>query len=311
MHRAIDRISKVFKFIACGAAIVVAQQATAQAPGSVQEFRGAFGALIDGYEQVFRQEGDLRGVDWTGKARAALLVVPDAELSRVFSASGFPDVSAGRTAIQRLADNSHKSLKSAQRLKSLPFPGAPSVISACNDTPHGDQITYDALIAFQVTSGILSAAAWGCNEDIAGENGSLVCAPFAIANDVASSLFAVRSFCGSLDTSMLVQGNYDRLGHLHTDLASEQTTIISNDNSNKTAIVINDNNNTKTITDNANANKNEVITVANANTAKLVSEIRALGCEIVRLLTTPEGMRASAILACAGQPSYPYSFPKK
>ena len=100
------------------------------------------------------------------------------------------------------------------------------------------------------------------------------------------------------------------------------TNIIANDNSNKVAIITvanantativnNDNTNTTTIVNNDNANKTAIITNDNANTATLVAEIRALGCEIVRLLNTPDGQRASAILACSAAPGFPYSWNKK
>jgi hypothetical protein len=212
--------------------------------------------------------------------------------------------------MQHLAAQSQSALQSRVIPKSLPFPGAPSVIDDCNNTPHDDQITYDALIAFQVTSGILAAAAWVCNEDILGENGSLACVPLAIANDIASSLFAVRSFCASLDTGALVSGSYTRLGHIHDDLSTARTDIINNSNTNTTAINNNISASTTSIINTVNAGTTSIVNNNNANTAMIVSELRALGCEIVRLLNTPEGQRASSILACSTQPGYPYRWNK-
>jgi len=259
-------------------------------------------------------------------------LVKNEELARVFSRSGPPDMAPATAAMQRLAALSYQSVQSKPMLKSLPFPGAPNVIDACNNTPHGDQITYDALIAFQVTSGTLAAAAWACNQDILGENGSAACIPLAIANDIASSLFSVRSFCGGLDVAATTAGSYDRLDHIHTDLGAAQTAIVasvtsattsinnninsstasinSNINNSTASIIANDNTNTTSIISNSNANTTTIVNNANSNRELIVGELHALGCEIIRLLNTPEGQRASSILACSAQPGFPYKWNK-
>ena len=198
---------------------------------------------------------------------------------------------------------------------------------------YGDQSVYDALIAFQVTSAILSAATFACVETILGENGSLVCEPFSIANDIASGIYAVRSFCNSADTSATVEGSYARLGHIHTDLTNARADIINNDNSNlatvntsitnsKTAIINNDNANnasvlstlaanTTTIVNTSNSNTTAIINNANSNRDIVVTQLHQLGCEIIRLLNTPDGQRASSVLACKAEPGFPYSWNKK
>jgi hypothetical protein len=290
---------------------LVAQQTMAQGVAAAQAFRSSYEALLESYDRIFQAEHNLRGQQMVARAKAAMAGVTDDELANVFSQAAPPDLTPAVAAMQHLAAQSQSALQSRVTPKSLPLPGAPAVIDDCNNTVHDDQSTYDALIAFQVTSGILAAAAWVCNEDILGENGSLACVPLAIANDIASSLFAVRSFCASLDTGALVSGSYTRLEHLHSDLSTARTDIINNSNANTTAVNNNISTSTTSIINTVNAGTTSIVNNNNANTAMIVSELRALGCEIVRLLNTPEGQRASSILACSAQPSYPYSWNKR
>ena len=294
---------------------------TAASLQSAQAFRNAYNGLLDQYDQVYGQERDARGQAMVAKAKAAMQLVKNEDLAKVFSRSAPPDMAAATAAMQRLAALSHQEVQSKPLLKSLPFPSQPTVIDACNNTPHGDQITYDALIAFQVTSGVLAAAARVCNEDILGENGSAACIPLAIANDIASSFFSVRSFCAGLDTAATVIGSYDRLDHIHNDLSAAQTAItasetsattaIANDiNASTASIITNNNANTASIISTSNANTATIVNNANSNREQIVAELHALGCEIIRLLNTPEGQRASSILACSAQPGFPYRWNK-
>src|SRR5262249_61326316 len=39
-------------------------------------------------------------------------------------------------------------------------------------------------------------------------------------------------------------------------------------------------------------------------------ELRGLGCEVIRLLNTPDGQRSSNIASCSGKPGWPYSWNK-
>jgi hypothetical protein len=196
------------------------------------------------------------------------------------------------------------------------------VIGNCDIVDSSPSFRYGALIAKEVTTSILAAATFVCTQDILGENGSAACIPFAIAADIAIALFDVSSFCAGEATGNLTDTNYARLTHLHDDLAAGVTNIVNNDNSNKTTIVNNDNANTSNIIANDNANKTTLIAVANANTASIinndnanknaiVAELRALSCELIRLLHTPDGQRTSAIQACSAAPGFPYSWNKK
>ena len=355
MSKFFQSVRKVASIVALAGAVLAAQTSVAQPAQSVGSMRSSYSALLDGYDQVFRQEGNARGLRSVLKARAAMSNLPDRDIATVFARSSLPDMTSATVAIQRLAATSQKNIQSIEALKSAGFPSAPSLISACSSVSYGDQSVYDALIAFQVTSAILSAATFACVETILGENGSLVCEPFSIANDIASGIYAVRSFCGSADTSATVTGTYDRLGHIHTDLTNARADIITNNNTNtatltsnisagttavnnnvtasttainanvtssKTAIINNDNANnasvlatlaanTTTIVNTSNSNTTAIISNANSNRDILVTQLHQLGCEIIRLLNTPDGQRASSILACKAEPGYPYSWNKK
>ena len=299
---------------------VVVQQATANNPQSLQaaqSFRDNFSALLDNYNAVFKLQGNTRRQEQVAQAQAAMQKVSPADLAYVFSRGSLPDLAPAVSAMQRVAaaqlaaNNTTRTSSTALSLapgaqpgtksvSSVPFPDPSTpVIDDCSEsnTPHGSQLTYDALIAAQETSSILAAAAWVCDETILGENGAAVCIPFAIANDIAQSLFATRNFCSGLDQSAMVAGNSSRLDHIHTDLgndlttlqgniATATTTITTNDNSNKTAIVTNDNTNTAsiiasigagttTVVNNANANTTQIINNDNANTATITAKIDA------------------------------------
>ena len=355
MRQFFQSVRKAAGILALAGTVLSAQTSVAQTSQSVQAMRSSYSALLDGYDQVFQQEGNARGLRSVLKARAAMSSLPDRDISAVFARSSLPDMGSATAAIQRLAISSQKNLQSIDARKSAGFPNSPSLISACSSVSYGDQSVYDALIAFQVTSAILSAATFACVETILGENGSLVCEPFSIANDIASGIYAVRSFCSTSDTSAIVAGSYDRLGHIHTDLTNARTDIINNGNTNtatltsnintsttgintnvtstgaaintnvtnsKTAIINNDNTNTATvlatlaantttIVNTSNSNTTAIITNANSNRDILVTQLHQLGCEIIRLLNTPDGQRASSVLACKAEPGFPYSLNKK
>ncbi len=342
-------------------AITLATPLSAQEAGETAQFRAQFDTMMANYERMATTLGNLKTLEQASEARLAMSRVTDQQLAIIYARTGFPNLAGAVIASELLASRATK-----QQAKSLPFPVAAAVVSQCNSVDSSPATRYAELIAKEVTSGILAAATFLCTQDILGENGSAACIPFAIADDVAQSLFNTATFCSGEGSSNAVDASYLRLEHLHNDLSAGVTSIVNNDNSNKTAIITNDNTNTAsivsndnsnktaiitndntntaniitndnanktalitvanantativnndntnttTITINDNANKTAIITNDNANTATLVAEIRALGCEIVRLLNTPDGQRASAIMACSAAPGFPYSWNKK
>lgn len=330
--------------------ITLATPLTAQEAGETARFRAQFDTMMANYERMATQQGNLKTLEQASEARLALNRVTDQQLAIVYARIGFPSLAGAVIASELLASRPAK-----ESAKSSPFPGAAAVISNCNSVDSSPGTRYAELIAKEVTSGILAAATFVCTQDILGENGSAACIPFAIADDIAQSLFNVATFCAGESGGNQIDASYQRLEHLHNDLSTGVSTIVTNDNSNKTAIIANDNSNTANIVSNDNTNKTAIITnnntnttniinndnankvalitVANSNTATivnndnanktaiitndnankdtLVAEIRALGCEIVRLLNTPDGQRASSILACSAAPGFPYSWNRK
>lgn len=85
-----------------------------------------------------------------------------------------------------------------------------------------------------------------------------------------------------------------------TAIDASATAIINNDNKNTTSIITNDNSNRTMIIDNDNTNRD-----------LMVAEMRRIGCDVIRLLNTPEGQRQSSLSSCSGQPAFPYNFPEK
>jgi hypothetical protein len=85
-----------------------------------------------------------------------------------------------------------------------------------------------------------------------------------------------------------------------TAIDASATAIINNDNSNRNLIITNDNSNRTMIINNDNTNRD-----------LMVAEMRKIGCDVIRLLNTPEGQRQSSLSSCSGQPAFPYNFPEK
>lgn len=130
-----------------------------------------------------------------------------------------------------------------------------------------------------------------------------------ISNDNTNKTAIITN--DNTNTTTIVNNDNSNKTAIITNANTNTTNIITNDNANKVALITVANANTATIVNNDNANKAAIITNDNANTATLVAEIRALGCEIVRLLHTPDGQRASAALSCSAAPGFPYSWNKK
>ena len=143
-----------------------------------------------------------------------------------------------------------------------------------------------------------------------GGNTSLVCVPFAVGQDVAAIPYELADFCGGEEDSALAQGSYDRLEHIHSDLEEARAAIIANDNSNRTLIIDNDNANRTQIINNDNSNRDLIIANDNTNRDMIMGDIRGLACDLMRLINTPEGQRASSNPSCVGQPQFPYNFPE-
>ena len=265
--------------------LAVTQSVAAQEPQSTQTFRDNYDALLKNFERIAASSGDKVNQQASQQARKVLRALTNDQLAQLFEQGTMPDVSVAVVASRRLASR----MESKQKARSLAaarlgnattatlsaaplsagFPGPMPVVADCNGIDIEATTRYDLLIAKEVASGILAAAAWVCNQDAAGVNTSTACVGFAIAADVAIALYDTATFCSGEVTSNQVDANFNRLGHIHTDLAdgiativsnsdANRITIVNNSDANRTTIVNNDNANLVTIINNANANKNEL-----------------------------------------------------
>jgi len=304
------KVPWVIRLICLCVCLAAVGPAMGQNARALEAFRVQYDVLMSNFDRMFAARGDVAGQQEVRAGRDAMRRLTNDQLAKVYSQTRIPDLSVATVASEFLASQAE-----ARRFqqKSLPFPAQPDLISECVSPtiPLDSAGRYALLIIKEVANSILAAATFVCTQDILGENGSLACVPLAIASDIANGFFDVAQFCAGEFTANQVDGNYNRLQHIHEDLVNGITSIVNNDNTNTTTIINNDNANKTAIINNDNANKTEIINNDNANTATLIGEIRALGCEIVRLLNTPEGRRASAILACSAQPGFPYNFPQK
>ena len=319
-------VSVTVLLISLGARPVCAAQEptpiSAEEVTRAETFRGDFVRLVDVLQEIATAVNDQGRYQRLTEARHLMKAVPADQIAR-FLRRTTPNL--------RPLIRANVKLQSvlAERAKTAPpvtpntagFPGRPAIFADCNNIAHDSAFTFGALIAVQVADTLLAAIGRVCDEVVVilgeGGNTALVCLPLEIALTAAKIPFELADFCGGEEDSSFLEGSYDRLGHIHGDLEASvandnanATTIVNNDNANTTNILNNDNANRSLIINNDNANRNLIISNSNANTAQLVAELRLLGCEIIRLLNTPEGRRASQVLSCQAQPGFPYNFPE-
>lgn len=312
--------------LALGAIFAATTLAGAQAAlPEVQAFRADYGVILDTLEASLERNGNSRSLKLLQRSRMTLNATSDEGIAGLFGEAGVPDISFGVAELRRYSPRA--------LAKSAGLPGAAGIHGACSTNPHDADSVFGALVAAQVTSSILAAATFVCTQDILGTNGSAVCIPFAIADDIAQGIFAVREWCAGEAGGAKSDASFERLGHVHADLDDARATILNdasvkltailvNSNANATAInanidasrvsiIANDNANSTTTNNNINASTASIIDNSNQNKDLIVGELRALACELVRLLNTPDGQRSSSIAACMAQPGFPYSWNKK
>jgi hypothetical protein len=280
--------------------LAFARPALAQDAVALQNLREQYDAMMSNFEHILKAQSDPAGTEKARRGREAMRGLSDQQLANLYSHTRIPNLSVVVTATQYLVSQADSpktahagALKFATAgptgpvgIESLPFPEPIALDPGCNGVDISSGTRYTQLIAKEVTNSILAAAAWVCNEDILGENGSAVCIPFAIAADVANGFFDTSAWCSGEVTANQVDANFNRLGHIHDDLAAgittivdtsnaNTTTIVNNDNANATTIVNNDNANTTTIVNNDNTNKTQIINNDNANLATIIANANA------------------------------------
>jgi len=208
------------------------------------------------------------------------------------------------------------------------FIAAKGVWSALNRACDQDAAGFNTSLACIIADGILAVEEGilhgyeFCDNDIdsAEINGSYMRLDH-IHNDLADAQAGIINNQNS-NKGDIISAQSTNLSTVTDAVTASTAAIINNDNANKTAIVNNDNANKNTIVNNDNANANTIVNNDNTNRDLIeandnhnrdliIAELRMVGCDMIRLINTPEGSRASALQSCVGQPGYPYAFPQK
>jgi hypothetical protein len=207
-----------------------------------------------------------------------------------------------------------------------PDPGDPICNGLFGNNRPSATVILTADIVFLAAEIVRDVAQDICKQDVLGENTSLACEITDGVYNVAKIVREKIRDCDDDFTKRTVDANFDRLDDVHTDLLaavtnddtntasiisaiSSTTTTIAGDITTATnTIVSNDNTNTANIIANDNTNTLSIINNDNTNTLKIIGQLQTVGCEVIRLLNTPMGLRSSNIASCVGQPGFPYQF---
>lgn len=231
------------------------------------------------------QRGLLESVD---QRLAAIARVSDADMARLMLMG--VDFTPLREAVSRLdlqiqqsrADFLAQAAKIAPASDTLPNAG----YSFCGSNRQAADGMFAGQVVLDVAKGVWSVASRGCDQVAVvagfGANTSLVCIIVDTVLYVAEAVMEGIKFCDADIDSAEIEGSYERLGHVHEDLEDAESTIVSNDNTNKqtilnqlsanvTTITNAIDANTTTIINNDNANKNTIISNDNANTSSVIN----------------------------------------
>ena len=147
-------------------------------------------------------------------------------------------------------------------------------------------------VIYFVAENVRDIAKDGCLEVliIAGEGGnaSVACIITDIIYIVAEGIWEGIHFCSEEFTDATVDANYERLEHIHDDLAD----AVKQNNDNKTEIINNDNTNKDSIITEIDSKSSDVITKIDAGTTNILTNIESKGNQII---TTDNSNRALII----------------
>ena len=133
---------------------------------ALENFRGQYDVMMASYEFLLGAQGKSDVVERVRAGREAMKALTDQQLDHAFSRSGVPDLSSALLAYRNL-------VQSFGKKKTPVLPTADPIVSGCDGVDITPGTRYGLFIAKEVVNSILAAAAWACNEDILGENGSL------------------------------------------------------------------------------------------------------------------------------------------
>jgi hypothetical protein len=291
------------------------------------------------------------------RIKAAVNALSDAELESVYGGADLAALTDAFTATgQAFSDtdqafgaslSQRASLKAdAPRSMSPGFPeavGYPTTF-LCPFSP--DRSDADALLiavdaiaiartALEVAKGVWSGLSRACEQVAvvppgAGGNASLACIPVDVVLFVAEGLVGIAEgvvenidFCDAAVDAAEIEGSYERLGHLHTDVAEVQTTLDDETRfTDDSELAVHEANlsthdtDIKTVISLHDINIDSDLATHDADIKNLLAAIQATvsengqkldtllerQLEAIRLLHTPSGRRESEVPACNGGP---------
>lgn len=269
-------------------------------PVALQAFRENYDVMMSNFERMAKATGNKTRQERAHQGREAMRKVTDDQLTRTFGQNQIPDLSAGAMTSQYLAAKIESQRKVAETSRALTpltpgFPGPVALVAGCDGVDITAETRYALFILKEVANAILAAAAWVCNEDILGENGSLACVPLAIAADIANGFFDTATFCAGEVTANQVDANFNRLDHIHDDLADVQASVNALD----THLTNVDNHIAAEFT----ALDAHIVALVGGLTTQITNSTNLLSADlkqVMKLELTPEGLRqiVPAILTC-------------
>ena len=180
--------------------------------------------LVDVLQEIAVLARDTNRHQRLEEVRGMVTDIPPEQLDE-FLSHGAPDLKPVLRANIRLRALLAERVASMERMaepQSLPLPGRPPILGACNGIVHDSAFTFGALIAQQAADVALAAAGRGCDQMAVafgfGANTALVCLPLETALTAAKIPLELAAFCGGEEDSSLLEGSYDRLEHIHADL---------------------------------------------------------------------------------------------
>lgn len=295
-------------------------------PEDLEQMRSALFELLDGTQElsalvspqpksrVKNQDlGEQKTEDSLGEIRSQIQQMSGKQLATLRKSIN-PSKLRAKISSSRAALGAYRdSVLKAASDSAMNTPGLPGINSFCGGpTPPEAIIAADAvLFAAELVRDLAQDA---CNEVIVivgeGGNGRLACIITDGIYNAAKIANVAIHFCDDDYSSSVGQASFDRLGHIHNDLAdvkandntnynniignaaantttittdvtNAKNTIVNNDNSNKDTIVNNDNFNRTAIINNDNSNKTAIINNDNANTVTITTAVENAKTTIV------------------------------
>ena len=176
-------------------------------------------------------------------------------------------------------------------------------------------VTAGARVLLETAKGVWAGLSRGCDETIVilgeGGNVSLACIPADIvlaaaelAVGAAETVVEHIDFCDAAVDAAEIEGSYERLGHLHTDLDDHVTALATHDTAISNQVATHDtdiSNQLATHDTEIKALLDNIQGTVNEN-QRLIKVGMSRQLEILRLLITPEGQREinMDVLTCTG-----------